>query len=159
MLGIRYAGRELNTGIFPTGNPKFQRRQHVVSNSVRRLMIAIVKQDDISGADFLQPALHGRSRLRPPVAPVDGPGYGLKQSGFPCRSDKLRASEPERRPDGGGPFAGCTQHCVITPVQFVNDALAAEKYQAGVSVGVIPDHVVPRRYLRGQCRVRLSVFA
>jgi hypothetical protein len=159
MLGIRYAGRELNTGILPTGNPILQRCQHMVTNSIRRLMIAIVKQDNISRADFLEPALHGRSRLRPPVTPVDGPRDDLQQSRFPCRTEKLRASEPERRPDGGGPFAGCTQYGVITPVQFVNDPLAAEKNQAGVSVCVIPDHVVSRRNLRGECRVRFGVFA
>jgi hypothetical protein len=122
-------------------------------------MIAIVKQDNIPGADLLEPALHGRSRLRFPVTPVDGPRDDLEQSGCPRRSEKLRAPEPERWPDASGPLAGGTQYCFITPVQFVNDLLAAEKHQAGVSVCVIPDHVVPRRYLRGQCRVRLGVFA
>src|SRR5437868_3405010 len=101
-----FESRETQSGILPSGKPEFERLEHVPSIGIRRLVISIVKQNNVSRMNPAQSCLHGRSRLRSPVAPIHRPHHHIGQSSLSDRRKKLRTSETKGWPDAAGSFTG-----------------------------------------------------
>src|SRR5215467_9490079 len=106
--------REPYSRVLPPGNPEFQRVQHVFTNGVRRLMIAVVKQDNIPRSYFFQSPPHRGLGLQLPVMSIHGPHDDLQEPHCPRRREKLRASKAVRRAGTGSVVARRPKNRLVT---------------------------------------------
>src|SRR5215475_159244 len=107
-------GREPYSRVLPPRNPELQRVQHVITNRFRRLMIAVVKQDNVARSYIFQSPPHRGRGLQLPVMSIDGPHYDPVEPRCPRRREKLWAPKAVRRADTGGAISRSPKDRLVT---------------------------------------------
>jgi hypothetical protein len=121
--------------------------------TVRRTVVAVVKQNNVAGTDFFESPPHIGGGLRLPVAPVYGPHHDSRESSTLRSLEELWTAEAVGWPDALSTFPGCLENRLIAPAQFVHNLLAAEENQAVMSERVISQRMISSGYLRHNLRV------
>ncbi len=109
---------------------------------VRRPMIAVVKKNNVSCPNLLQPPPHVVAGLRLPVASVNRPHHDFGEASALRCPEKLRPPETVGRPDALRAFPGRLENSFIAAVQFVDDPARTEEHQAAMPERMIPDGVI-----------------
>ena len=115
--------------------------------AVRRPMIAVVKKNNVSCTDLLQPSPHIVAGLRLPVASVHRPHHDFGEASALRCPEKLRPPETVGRPDALRAFPGRLENSFIAAIQFVDDPSSTEEHQAAMPERMIPDGMISSSYL------------
>src|SRR5262245_40365000 len=107
----------------------------MVSISVRRTMVAIVKEQDVASADLPDPPADPFPRLGCPIASGDRPHHDFRESDSSDGPVKLRTANAKWRTDTCTAAACRLQYCVLAAIQLVDDLLTCIKERIRMSIG------------------------
>src|SRR5262249_51755617 len=139
---------ELQAGVDPPRKPELQSPKHMVPITIRRTMVAIVKEQYVATPRVLDAAADLLPRLRCPVSSGYRPHHHLGESHCSNGPMKLGTTKTKRRADAGTMPACRFEYRLFTAVQLIHNVLSREKQRVWMRVGVISNHVLSRRNFR-----------